>query len=947
MADTMEPADELKMVEQAIETLRNTLGGEILSATLKPLLEQRGHLQVQLNGDGASAQGTGAKAVGAGGTLIEGGVGGDVYVNPPGGDSAAVDEATLRANYLNGVMVRCGAVPLTAVDPRAEGQDRDTQLRLEAIYTALLTTARRDRNGAGAGPDPGEGKERSALELLNEHRHLVLQGGPGSGKSTFVNFVALCLAGEGLNRKDVHIGTLTDPLPGEDGTDAQGRQPWDHGALIPVRVILREFAARGLPKGTQRASADHLWAFIDTELEGLRDYYPYLRKTLLQQGGLVLLDGLDEVPEAERRRAQVKQAIDGFVRSCGPCRVLVTSRTYAYQNQDWRLQGFREAELAPFSAGQILRFVRRWYDQTADLGRTTPNEAQTRAELLEQAIFSSERLRDLAERPLLLTLMASLHAYGGGSLPDKRERLYADMVDLLLDAWDRQRLVTDADGRRVVSPALAAYLKVGQEDLRRVLEDLAYKVHACQPELHGTADIAESDLVAALWRLSRTKEANSNDLLDYLQHRAGLLIARGNGVYTFPHRSFQEYLAACHLTNDQDFPDNVASRARKDPDRWREVTLLAGAKAARGSASSVWDLAEALCWRAPEGADGGLEDQWGAHLAALLLIESAGLEKVNERNRSRVGRVRDWQLRLIRSRQLPAIERALAADSLARFGDPRLDPQHWYLPDGPMRGLVEIPNGPFLMGSDRKDPEARDDESEQHPVALPGFYMARWPVTVAQFQAFVDDAEYRDLDPKALQGQPNHPVVMVSWHDALAYSRWLHGKLRAEARSGRGVAGDGAGLPGLWKGLATGKLGVSLPSEAEWEKAARGIDGRIYPWGDDWDPDRANARETSLYGTSAVGCFPGGTSPYGCEEMSGNVWEWTRSLYGAYPYPGNDAGRARREDLGADDPRVLRGGAFSGNSDGLRCACRRGSHPDGRGDDIGFRVVVSPSFSER
>jgi formylglycine-generating enzyme required for sulfatase activity len=942
----MGPADELKKVEGAIESLRNTLEGEVLSAALQPLLEKRGHLQAQLDGDGAVAQGTGAKAVGAGGTFIEGGV--DVYINPPGGDSAGVEEATLRANYLNGIRVRCGGVPLTAVDPRADGQDHDTQLRLDAVYTALLTTAGRERTDAGEAFDPDEGKERSALKLLNEHRHLVLQGGPGSGKSTFVNFVALCLAGEGLNREDVNIGTLTDPLPGEDGTDAQGRQPWDHGALIPVRVILREFAARGLPKATQRASADDLWAFIEAELEGLRDYYPYLRKTLLGQGGLVLLDGLDEVPEAERRRDQVKRAIEGFVQACGRCRVLVTSRTYAYQNQDWRLKGFKEAELAPFSEGQIRRFAQRWYDQTADLGRMTPNEALTRAELLEQAIFSSERLRDLAERPLLLTLMASLHAYRGGSLPDKRERLYADMVDLLLDTWDRQRRVTDADGRRVVSPALAGYLKVGQEDILRVLKDLAYTVHACQPELHGTADIAESDLAAALMRLSRTKRADPNDLLDYLQHRAGLLIARGNGVYTFPHRSFQEYLAACHLTDGQDFPDNLASRACKDPDRWREVTLLAGAKTARGSASSVWGLAEALCWRQPDSADTHIEDQWGAHLAALLLIESAGLEKLNERNQNRFGRVRDWQLRLIRSAQLPAIERALAGDNLARFGDPRFDPEHWHLPDGPMLGFLESPEGPFLMGSDRnKDPDAQGDESEQQPVTLPGFYMARWPVTVAQFRAFVDDAEYRDRAPEALQGQPNHPVVIVSWHDALAYARWLNGKLREAARSGMHVAGDDADAAGLWKGLATGKLGVGLPSEAEWEKAARGVDGRIYPWGDNWDPDRANGWETSIYGASAVGCFPGGTSPYGCEEMSGNVWEWTRSLYGDDPYPGDAAGRARREDLGADGPRVLRGGAFNLNPDELRCAYRGNNRPGGRDGGVGFRVVVSPFLSER
>jgi predicted NACHT family NTPase len=444
-----------------------------------------------------------------------------------------------------------------------------------------------------------------------------------------------------------------------------------------VHVVLRDFAARGLPPAGERAAAKHLWDFIVGELQdaALGAYEKPLAQELLKAGGLLLLDGLDEVPEAERRRQQIKQAVEDFAGAFGKCRILVTSRTYAYQQQAWRLPNFDQAVLAPFGPGQIRRFVDRWYAHIAHLRGMHRDDAQGRAELLKRAISASERLQALAERPLLLTLMASLHAWRGGSLPEKREELYADTVDLLLDWWESPKVARDAEGNVVVQqPSLVEWLNVEDRDkVRDLLNELAYQAHAAQPDLVGTADVPEGDLLSGLMQLTQNPEVRNNPalLVNYLSQRAGLLVPRGVGVYTFPHRTFQEYLAACHLT-DLDYPDQVAELARDDPNRWREVALLAGAKAARGTASAVWSLVDALCYQAlPEGAAQSEPDAWGALLAGQALVESADLDKVSERNWAKVGRVVTHLMRVVEEGQLPAVERAAAGRALARLGDPR------------------------------------------------------------------------------------------------------------------------------------------------------------------------------------------------------------------------------------------------------------------------------------
>jgi formylglycine-generating enzyme required for sulfatase activity len=968
------PMSDIERLKKELEEIKHELASlKEGSRAYKALAEEKAWLEAKLEGSGAIAQGEGAKAVGERAVMNEGGMQ-DSVVNT--GDNVEITIGTqpraktssLRESYLSYVLEQVSPLMLSGV-VRQSQSEAETRLNLSAVYTALMTQ-QNEAEGFELDKDHflvwQKTKNLSVVASMNKRGRMVLLGDPGSGKSTFVNFVALCMAGEALGRADANLNAFTQPLPQEQDEVRKKReeepqpQPWEHGTLIPVRIILRDFAARGLPAAGETVSADCVWNFIEAEMNAasLGEFAPLLKKELRDQGGLILFDGLDEVPEAERRREQMRAAIEGFVAAFPRCRYLVTSRTYAYQRQDWKLKGFEEAILAPFTNWQITNFVDRWYAHITLLKSQNMEDGKGKAQILKRAILANERLMSLAERPLLLTLMASIHAWRGGTLPDKRQELYADAVDLLLDWWESQRVVRDAKGNiSMIQPSLAEWLKVDRKKVRDLLNRLAFEAHKRQGDLTGTADVPESQLIAGLMELSQNPDVKPARLIEYLRDRAGLLIPRGVGVYTFPHRTFQEYLAACHLT-DFDYPELIATLARSEPNRWREVALLAGAKAAGGAAVfALWSLVDSL---SPEQESGSDETKdWGAQIAGQAAIEIADLEKVGASTQAKIDRLQTRLLDIMEGNRLPAIERVQAGNNLSTLGDPRFNADLWHLPTDETLGFVRIPAGKFLMGSDDKDEQAQEREKPQHEVDLPEYWMAKYPVTVAQFRAFVETTKY-DFDKWGNNQVSTHPVVSVTWYDALEYTKWLDGELRKVAK-GKVTAGE---KDLLWQGIAEGKLQVTLPSEAEWEKAARGgspllvgrvpvrVEGqggkvRIYPWGDDFDPEKANTSPTKIGDTSSVGCFP--AWGHGLYDMSGNVWEWTRSISATiedsnikdilYPYKSNDG----LEDLSKprEHLRGLRGGSFSYPSDVARCAYRYWFNPDLRHWCYGFRVVVS------
>jgi len=306
---------------------------------------------------------------------------------------------------------------------------------------------------------------------------------------------------------------------------------------------------------------------------------------------------------------------------------------------------------------------------------------------------------------------------------------------------------------------------------------------------------------------------------------------------------------------------------------------------------------------------------------------------------------------------------------------------------------VEVPAGSFLMGSADDDKMAYDDEHPQHTLDLPAFWIGRYPLTNAQYRPFlaaggydqerywtaegwawrqgdlefdlssIEDEDLRKNYAEHLARRPaenrdrpywwddpqlglfNRPVVGVTWYEALAYCAWLTEQFEGEGK------GNGIQVQMWRKGqietvTLPARAAVTLPSEAQWEKAARGADGRRWPWGNEWMAGRANTEEAEIKQTSAVGAFPSGASPCGALDMIGNMWEWTRSCWGhssiyepdyAYPYDPDDG----RETLDGLDWRIMRGGSWYHDQKRARCACRDRGSPYNWNDGLGLRVVVS------
>ncbi len=842
-------------------------------------------------------------------------------------------------DYLDWARQKWGSLSLPLIRKRSGDMVRDASLKqvfvpLKMRDVAAEEEARRKSSSLKSKqriPDEQE-KQVPPIDLgglVNRYDRFIIVGVPGCGKTTLLHRLALAFA------------------EGRAGDDLD----WKGQPLLPILTRLRNFGAF-LAENKDKYPAPcsgSLVAFLENQVhDGERiQLTPNFFDQRLKEGVcIVLLDGLDEVSE---NRSEVAQHLCAFIDTYGKIpgnRFGISSRPRGYEMVEVYLNPARLSlvEVLPLDEAGIRALNRNLFSliepdlrqQSRDTDRLTRN------------ILSRPDLTKIASTPLFCSALVQVYKYHPPNLPERRVEVLEEIVDLLLGYWKAQQQVAGAE--MLASADGTGKTRRLEESVNVKRQRLSFLAYQMQEKRLAEidCDIAASLLADYLRERERIKDEDiccewAEEFLSNSHEYSGLLVEHEPGKYSFLHTNFMEYLAATWLVNRSEVIP--VALAHWMDDWWEQVILLAGAhpKLPENFRS---DLVNQILDQTDEAKDEVIKTNLlvlAGKLAADMAETLPGVdhERVEEALLSELG-----------GRSLGAKNRAQVGITLAYLGDPR--PEVMTV-DG-MR-FCFVPEGEFWFG----------EGSRARKINLPAFWMGEYPISNAQFAEFVQEDGYQNADwwkeawnanywsEKGFKGRyddetctepdkcrdsfglPNHPVVGVSWYEALAFTRWLRQRWQQKG----------------W--LPEGRR-VSLPAEQQWEKATRGgleipaqasifpykvssileIQSKIgaftsnpapkrdYPWEDGFDPDLANTNETGLGNTSALGCFPLGASPYGIQDLSGNVWEWQKDWY--------DKNK---------DTKVLCGGSW-GNYQDVACVCwfHNNLHPDFWSVDVGFRCAL-------
>jgi hypothetical protein len=754
--------------------------------------------------------------------------------------------------YLNWMRDQTSTIDIKGLGDRA---GKAGVFDIDKIYIPLTTAAER---GEALGREPTGERKAMELEETLTHRRLVIVGDPGSGKTTFLRRIAFEMTKAALHET---APSTAAELPGLWAAlragHARARAPFP--ILIRIADLISHITESRQHAGLRALPApdspEWLVRFLATRNTsfawGLSA--EFFADKLASGEAVVLLDGLDEAPEREKR----EQAARLFENATGDdayssSRFVVTTRPYSYSGRTL-LAGFHQAQIDPLTPEAVEAFLDCWC--RAVYHRSEELAAQHREEL-SYALSAVPEIREMAGNPVMLTALAVVH-FNESHLPDQR----ADLYDSVLTWLSRQR-----EQRR------------GRETPARCLRLLATLAFAMQNHPEGRqVRIPLSWGAGKLASEFESPRAAANFIEEEMAD-SGIVVSRGEQV-AFWHLTFQEYLAARVIAGQQD-QEQLRLLFHEDKiysPEWREmVSLLAGVLWAQGQGQPRVDgLVSAIVERS------GTELADRARSAGLLGaivkdLKGRGYQPADSGYRGlmdAVVDVFDWE----KSKNIEFAVRLDAAEALGQAGDPRLQQENWVRIEG--HGDVKT------------------------------FEIGKYPVTVAEYQHFLETAfpekrwwiaggyeqRHEPWDWEAQKQHPNRAVSGANWYEAAAYAAWRRAR---------------------------------LPTEAEWELAARGKEGREHPWGKE-EPDerRANYGENGPKHVTPVGLYPWGATPEGVQDMAGNVLEWVDAWY--------DEERKYR---------VLRGGSWGYDYTGLRASDRLRLEPEYRNVYVGFRVAREVSY---
>jgi formylglycine-generating enzyme required for sulfatase activity/calcineurin-like phosphoesterase family protein len=702
-----------------------------------------------------------------------------------------------------------------------------------------------------------ESKESANIdieELMGRVNCLLLEGKAGMGKTTLIKHLAYSLT--------------------------HGSSPAALKGYLPVLVFLKDFwqiYQREIKKeGTEVTFELILGKYFDKSKCPLP--IEIVNAFLAKGRVLVLLDGLDEVPEV--LRPELVKLVHQFQFQHDKNRFLITGRSHGIEGKGIECFGKNLRKIEPLEEKKAEIFISKWF-------LAVSGQAKGLAQLTANDMISDIRLHEHAgvftRNPLLLTALCIFYLVGGKRIPDQRADLYDRIVGNLL--YRRFHDVQD------------------QEKVNRVREYLMLLAFTMHTRNIKNIDSGEAREVLKEKYPVMEEEAGHvykkrlETLFNDIEPVCGLLNRLSGGDIEFSHLSFQEFLAAKYMLDmDIDY-----KHCLEDP-WWEEALLLyTGLMNLEMKKRSNEIVKEMLDMKANR----------------LQLLGARALRDFQHSKREEAVII-DAGKKLIALMESKASleERFEAGEILGVLGDTRIKPPP----------MVNVEAGEFTMGSNESE-----REQPVHRVYLDEFMIGKYTVTNEEFKAFIEADGYKKEELWTPEGwnwlkkeniteplywhdrkwnSPNFPVVGVSWYEASAYAEWLS-QTKGEK--------------------------YALPTEAQWEKAARGSKGLVYPWGNKFDKSLCNSGESGLRRTSPVGLFPGGESPYGCMDMAGNVWEWCADWYGEDYYKKSPAKNPKGPSGGSG--RVIRGGGWDYDGWFCQCACRLALRPAIRGNVLGFRLV--------